>query len=405
MNTVKKGDAFEDRVFNLLEPLLKQGKLGILPDSKIYKKKCYKKSSGTSIIIDISIETTLPNADTYSYLTLIECKDYGTPISVTKLRDFAYRIQELGAHKGVFITTSRFQSGAIEIAKEHRITLVRVNPDDSLNWELYRIGKKRFELQRTVVNDLCGENFNKQTLIIEEDKYYTSLIDYFIEILCLSPTIMTTGIPFLSNDQLKRRALDFLGSKLYTKVPSFDIIHLAKLQGVKFNFESDCNGLLGYCDFKNNVIYISNQLELDSPRWRFTLAHEIGHYLLHKELLKKHFISQANDVDIEIFGKSSNWENILEIQANKFASYLLLPHKIFLCKYLEVLYKLGVRNCPTLYLDNQSINVYNCSIVFYTLSRLFNVSEQVVKYRLKTEDLLVEQDMCHLDKYTRSRTF
>ncbi|WP_366030664.1 ImmA/IrrE family metallo-endopeptidase [uncultured Brachyspira sp.] len=50
---------------------------------------------------------------------------------------------------------------------------------------------------------------------------------------------------------------------------------------------------------KKNTIFISNRLKYDSTRWRFTLAHEIGHIILHKQYLEKYMdIFEDNITDI-----------------------------------------------------------------------------------------------------------
>lgn len=58
-------------------------------------------------------------------------------------------------------------------------------------------------------------------------------------------------------------------------------------------------------------------------RARFTLAHELGHYVLHREYVAGlNFESQA---DWEKFITTDIKRNNMETQANMFASYLLMP--------------------------------------------------------------------------------
>lgn len=54
-------------------------------------------------------------------IILIECKRYSRPIEREKLLSFYSKLQEVGAHKGMFFSTSGFQSGAIKYAKDKRI--------------------------------------------------------------------------------------------------------------------------------------------------------------------------------------------------------------------------------------------------------------------------------------------
>lgn len=59
-------------------------------------------------------------------------------------------------------------------------------------------------------------------------------------------------------------------------------------------------------------------------RINFTLAHEFGHYLLHREALTNGIQCGRNDM--------MGWESAygrMEAEANEFASYLLMPRNLF----------------------------------------------------------------------------
>ncbi len=97
MNTVEKGDLFENLSYNIINDNLSQGKLGLIPAyCRVFQKKGYYSASRLSdIIFDISIEVWLPGADTYSLLYLIECKNYSTNVPVNKIEDFHSKIQQV----------------------------------------------------------------------------------------------------------------------------------------------------------------------------------------------------------------------------------------------------------------------------------------------------------------------
>ncbi|MGM0302934.1 hypothetical protein IGI66_002584 [Enterococcus sp. AZ048] len=61
-----------------------------------------------------------------SYKTLVECKHYKSAISREKVQILHSKINSIGAHKGILISTSNFQSGAIDYAKKHGIALVQL---------------------------------------------------------------------------------------------------------------------------------------------------------------------------------------------------------------------------------------------------------------------------------------
>jgi restriction system protein len=61
-----------------------------------------------------------------TYKTLIECKHYKSAINREKVQILHSKINSIGAHKGILISTSNFQSGAIDYAKKHGIALIQL---------------------------------------------------------------------------------------------------------------------------------------------------------------------------------------------------------------------------------------------------------------------------------------
>ena len=57
-------------------------------------------------------------------LVIVECKQYEKKVGVDDLLEFKSRIEDLRAHKGIFVTSSDYQSGAIEFARANRIALL-----------------------------------------------------------------------------------------------------------------------------------------------------------------------------------------------------------------------------------------------------------------------------------------
>ena len=60
------------------------------------------------------------------YVSLVECKHYKNPITREKVQALNSKILSIGAHKGILISTSNFQSGAIEYAGKHGIALIQI---------------------------------------------------------------------------------------------------------------------------------------------------------------------------------------------------------------------------------------------------------------------------------------
>lgn len=85
-------------------------------------------------------------------------------------------------------------------------------------------------------------------------------------------------------------------------------------------------------DFEKFSIIIND--EKPQTRQNFTIAHELGHYFLHQDIIK----SEAVLVDGDGFLDGSNVlyrldnaaQNILETEANNFAASLIMPTKLVL---------------------------------------------------------------------------
>lgn len=60
------------------------------------------------------------------YKTIVECKHYQSSITREKVQVLHGKIQSLGAQKGILISTSNFQSGAMEYARVHGIALIQM---------------------------------------------------------------------------------------------------------------------------------------------------------------------------------------------------------------------------------------------------------------------------------------
>ena len=89
------------------------------------------------------------------------------------------------------------------------------------------------------------------------------------------------------------------------------------------------NNIGGYYDFKEKKIFINRN---DTPqRQRFTIAHELGHYFLHSEFIQTDEYQQK-----ELRREIAN--DPKELEANTFASHLLMPSNLF-NKYRQVALK------------------------------------------------------------------
>ena len=80
------------------------------------------------------------------YKVLVECKRYKNPVKREQVQALKGKIESIGAHKGIFISTSSFQTGALEYARKHGIALITIT-DGDVNYHT-----RSYDLNETVCN-------------------------------------------------------------------------------------------------------------------------------------------------------------------------------------------------------------------------------------------------------------
>lgn len=102
-----------------------------------------------------------------------------------------------------------------------------------------------------------------------------------------------------------------------------DIEWIAKDQGAQIRLEPLEDTVSGVLVIRDGVATIGVNSSHADTRRRFTIAHELGHYLLHKQLSHV-FVDAVYFRDQE----SSDGTMLHEIEANAFAAELLMPESI-----------------------------------------------------------------------------
>ncbi len=403
-NSVEKGNLFEKKIYDLFQELLANDDLYINgKKSKIFWKKAYySEIRKNNIIVDISIESYLKDADKYSLLTIIECKNYLKGVPVDDIEEFDSKLNQIGEHntKGIIVTNSYFQESAFNIATSKKIGLVRINDKNEIDWVNYRKDRKREYFKLNIIKSyLCLDKLqDKNFIALLGQKSFDTIPNLFIELGIIDQYFNKSKyllIPYFTEQQIEEKINNLPFDKLYKK-DKLDIDDtcsiLNSIYKVSFKFDNklDCtNEILGKITFDPLEIHISENLKFDIYRWRFTFAHEIGHLILHYKRLADYLDAYAdNEYSISFNQDYSIYFNKrLEIQANIFASRLLLPKEPLL-RIVKDYFKQERIYKEYLYLDDQFCNI---NLVFNLLKGLqdyFGVSKEAAKYRLISEGLI-----------------
>ena len=158
------------------------------------------------------------------------------------------------------------------------------------------------------------------------------------------------------SERIERRATKLLRDHGVTS-PPVDVEGIAKAVGISVNYERLENDVSGLMLFENGVAKVAINESHHRNRQRFTLAHEIGHVLLHAK-------DDRVFVDRRFFRNewSSKGELREEIEANAFAASLLMPQSL-IKQYLDT--EGGITD-----------------IDVFRLATRFEVSEQALTLRL-----------------------
>ena len=88
---------------------------------------------------------------------------------------------------------------------------------------------------------------------------------------------------------------------------------------------------VGGIDFQTNKIFVNASVENHDGRYAFTVAHEIGHHVLHKEK----YLELHSGGDSEILCRDTSEKPQIEVEADRFAAALLMPSRLVLEAYDE----------------------------------------------------------------------
>ena len=173
MNTTKKGYDFELKVLRSVQNELNSGYLMLVPEqcNVFHRKGYYSKERDTNIVFDISIEVMRPDAETWTFLWLWECKDLSRPVTVPDIEGLYTKIGQVAPRnsKGCVVASGAFTVGAVKYARSNGISLIRLVEERKMKRITEFTGSVNFEEQPLFTPQLDLEEFDRA--ISEQDFY------------------------------------------------------------------------------------------------------------------------------------------------------------------------------------------------------------------------------------------
>lgn len=285
-----------------------------------------------------------------SFVLVIEC--INGKISDDMISMLAGRYMTDSKIKLVIASSSGFDERIKKLAASRNVRLIRVNPkyeitEKDILTPRMEDGNSVHIYEHRMLSDLVPMTV---PLVILDGRYTTtSLTDFLIRndipvnnpgtahAPMLTREFIEDVVSHLIEEDVKKHVASLKRCGVDDKVPYciIDPYNYATKDKLKI-LRSDLSKQrhLGHIDMKKKVVRLSDKLEAGEPRDRFSMGHEYGHHKLHSHPKFREFLER--DAELEGEAASDIWEkHWLEVQANVFASCMLMPREI-----VELLYNL-----------------------------------------------------------------
>ena len=218
------------------------------------------------------------------------------------------------------------------------------------------------------------------------------------------------GVPILRSVQVEELAAIFLRTFHPECFGKPQLTPLARIMdrlqaksGVRFVFDKQLghlNGkkILGQIHLHKRLVFVDPSITTNGPLFNFTVAHEIGHFALHRK--RRLTIPGMKDDTIDDDSKSvfplnrvpQSPRDRLESQANRFAAALLMPAKTVYQLVAETQEKLGlsVGHRGRIYLDGQPRNQADFRAIINQFKLCYETSFTAIRIRLLELGILQE---------------
>lgn len=306
------------------------------------------------------------------------------------------------------VSTHGLTSQIRSLALKNEIGYMLIDPNKEITSDCYILPRSIEDntKQRHDLEVLEGKHpMTTPLLIIDNGRVTSSLADVLnsYDVVVKSSRLM--DIPYLQDEEIEELANDLTREDVEQKIRhlrsypmmSFDLsldpFAYAGRRGLEYANEGMTDNFqLGRLEVKNNRVILNRKGLGNYQRYRFTMAHELGHHILHAKLFKEQGVVSVGETESTLsFGESNSQR--MEYQANKFASCLLMPKNLVLNLYV-VLFNIHVTNkygtsIRALYYNPSQPETYDSyNNIVGGMAKVLDVSKQAMQIRLSTLRLL-----------------
>jgi hypothetical protein len=147
----------------------------LIVPSNIEHLKKFTGKTGQVYEIDLSYTFRVAEVD---YLTIIECKHWNHRVGRNVINYFKSVLEDIGAHKGIVVTTVGFQAGALGFAKKCRIALFKVTDNGTLQVVNHLLGDvdQTTEFLESESPRYRGHRFNQMMGLVATNTHVQTLL-------------------------------------------------------------------------------------------------------------------------------------------------------------------------------------------------------------------------------------
>lgn len=389
--TVQKEHTLESRLGEYLKAIVDE-QTEKMPCSVVREHPVYGNDVMPAFSIETYISKKFMELRQPSQVHAYECVE--GVVDKDRMYSLAGKYGKMPGVKLWVVSTHGYRSEVKNLAQERFIGLILVDLKKEIDETSIVLPRsiEDFVRKQQYIDTMMGRRLMEFPMLLWRDDKVTSSM---VEMLSADGVRIKQGLqlqaPRYSNDEIEA-----LANYLTSGLPSDDLTpvnleHIVSSQGLTWQWGNLPSEQLGLLTLEKGEAIINDCLREDKNRQRFTLAHELGHYLLHYELFK----GKMYQLFRETSGTLSNFtplsgENMdnLEHHANHFAACLLLPRNKVVSLYKEYfgLYMtdvFGDQLQPLYWDENNNVAMQNCKRILGPMSQRFEVSVEALRWRLK----------------------
>jgi len=328
-------------------------------------------------------------------------------VSYQECRNWVYAVKRLGSNVRVCLVTDKgYEREALEYVRangfdiNYRLILSKYSGEDTQSLVLNRLWTD-YSDPRGRIGVLMSDKPCAGAVFMRQESY--NAIGILSELGIPIKPSYEFKCPYAHDDYIEDRAMKILNAinlteSAMSKAPDY-LWRIAERASLKITYIDMGAEYFGEYSLAERTIYLNIREHRNVPtgRERFTLAHELGHHFLHGDILRQYNYTVAEDQDtINMVGSSNVQIRYFESQANKFASYLLMPGNVTDRYARQVMQEMEIHK-DYVYDDGQysiSEGAFNHRTAMQFVANVanhFNVSQDAARYRLKELGLLREE--------------